>query len=125
MNIALWTVTVLLAVAFVASGVVKLALPRARLAAHGMEWTDDFSARTIHFIGVLEILAGLGLILPALFGIATFLVPLAAAGLVLLMAGGFVTHVRRHEAQGIAVTLAFLALAAFVAVGRLTFGGIA
>ena len=118
MNIALWTVAVLLAVAFVASGVVKLALPKAKLAAYGMAWTEDFGAGTIHTIGVLEILAGIGLVLPAVFGVAEVLVPLAAAGLAALMLSACATHLRRREAQGIVVTLVFLALAVFVAWGR-------
>jgi hypothetical protein len=56
--------------------------------------------------------------LPAALGIAPVLVPLAAAGLVLLMAGAFIMHVRRHEAQGMVVALALLALAALVVWGR-------
>ncbi len=40
-------------------------------------------------------------------------------GLVLLMGGAIITHLRRHEAQVIVVNLAFLALAAVVAWGRL------
>jgi DoxX-like family len=59
-----------------------------------------------------------GLILPAALDIAPVLVPLAAVGLVLLMVGAIITHVRRHEAQAIVVNLALLALAVLVAWGR-------
>jgi len=69
-------------------------------------------------IGLAEILAAFGLILPATFGIAPVLVPLAAVGLVLLMVGAVITHLRRQEATAIAVNLALLALAALVALGR-------
>jgi uncharacterized membrane protein YphA (DoxX/SURF4 family) len=118
MNIALWIIAVLLGVAFLASGVMKLTRPKEKLAASGMGWVEDFSAGSIRAIGTLEVLAAVGLILPAALDIAPVLVPLAAVGLVLLMAGAFITHVRRREAQGIVVTLVLLALAAFVAWGR-------
>jgi DoxX-like family len=59
-----------------------------------------------------------GLILPAALGIAPVLVPLAAVGLVVLMAGAIITHLRRHQAQPIVVNLALIALAVLVAWGR-------
>jgi uncharacterized membrane protein YphA (DoxX/SURF4 family) len=118
MNIALWIIAGLLAVAFLASGAMKLAQPRQKLAASGMGWAEDFTAGTVKGIGALEVLAALGLILPPALGIAPVLVPLAAAGLVLLMVGAFITHVHRHEAQGMVVSLALLALAALVVWGR-------
>jgi MFS superfamily sulfate permease-like transporter len=62
----------------------------------------------------LEVLAAVGLILPAALGIAPVLVPLAAVGVVLLMVGAAITHGRRHE-KVIVANLAYLALAAFVA----------
>ncbi len=118
MNIALWIVAGLLAVVFLAGGAVKVVLPKERLASAGMGFAEDFSAGAVKAIGVLEILAGVGLVLPALLGVAPVLVPLAAVGLALLMAGAIVTHLRRREAQAIVVNVAFLALAALVAWGR-------
>jgi uncharacterized membrane protein len=117
-NIALWIVAGLLAAAFLASGVQKLAQPRQKLVASGMGWAEDLTVGTIKGIGALEILAAVGLILPAVLGIAPVLVPLAAVGLVLLMVCAFVIHLRRHEAHGMVVTVALLALAALVAWGR-------
>jgi hypothetical protein len=116
-NIALWIIAGLLAVAFLASGATKLIQPKEKLPT-GWGWVEDFSAGTVKAIGILEVLAAVGLILPAALDIAPVLVPLAAVGLVLLMVGAFITHVRRREAQGIVVTLVLLALAAFVAWGR-------
>ena len=60
----------------------------------------------------------MGLILPAALDIAPVLVPLAAVGVVLLMVGAMITHLRRHEVKVIAVNLAYLALAGLVAWGR-------
>jgi uncharacterized membrane protein YphA (DoxX/SURF4 family) len=118
MNIALWIIAGLLAVTILASGAMKLTRPKEKLAAAGMGWVDDFSAGSIKAIGTLEVLAAVGLILPAALDIAPVLVPLAAVGLVLLMVGAIITHLRRHEAQAIVVNLALLALAVLVAWGR-------
>jgi uncharacterized membrane protein YphA (DoxX/SURF4 family) len=118
MNIALWIVAGLLAVAVLASGAMKLTWPKEKLAAFGMGWVEDFSAGAVKAIGTLELLAGVGLILPAALGIAPVVVPLAAVGLVVLMAGAIITHLRRHEAQVIASPMALLALAVLVAWGR-------
>jgi uncharacterized membrane protein YphA (DoxX/SURF4 family) len=118
MNVALWIIAGLLAVAFLAGGVMKLIQPKEKLAASGMGFVEDFSAGTVKAIGALEVLAAVGLILPAALDIAPVLVPLAAVGLVLLMVGAIITHLRRHEAQAIVVNLALLALAVLVAWGR-------
>jgi hypothetical protein len=118
MNIALWIIAGLLAVAFLAGGAIKLIQPKEKLAAAGMGFAEDFSGGAVKAIGTLEVLAGVGLILPAALDIAPVLVPLAAAGLVLLMVGAIITHLRRHEPQAIAANLAVLALAVLVAWGR-------
>ena len=103
MNVALWIITAVLALLFLAAGTMKIAQPKAKLAAAGQGWVDDFSDGAVKRIGALEILAALGLILPALLGIATVLVPTAAAGLFLLMAGAAITHGRRHETPNVAI----------------------
>ncbi|MDZ5447145.1 DoxX family protein [Micromonospora sp. 4G57] len=119
MNIALWIVAGLLAVAFLAGGAIKLALPRRRLAAApGGGWVEDVNAGTVKAIGALEVLAAMGLVLPAMLDIAPVLVPVAAVGLVLLMIGAIITHLHRHEAKPILANVAYLALAVFVAWGR-------
>ena len=83
-----------------------------------MAWVEDFSQETVRPIGTLEVLGAIGLMLPALTGILTWLTPLAAAGLVLLMIGAALTHLRRIEYRNIAVNAVLLILAAFVAYGR-------
>ncbi len=119
MHVALWIVAGLLAVAFLASGATKLVQPKEKLVASGMPALENFSVGAIKAIGALELLAAVGLILPAALGIAPVLVPLAAVGLVLMMVGATITHLRRHEVQAIVVPLALLAMAALVAWGRL------
>ena len=50
-----------------------------------MGWVEDFSPRTVKLIGALELLAAIGLVLPAATGILPWLTPLAALGLVVVM----------------------------------------
>jgi uncharacterized membrane protein YphA (DoxX/SURF4 family) len=118
MNTFLWTVAGLLAFVFLAAGTMKLAQPKAKLAATGQGWVEDFSAGTVKGIGLLEVLAAIGLILPAALDIAPVFVPLAATGLGLMMVGAVITHARRREFPNIAVNTVMLALAAVVAWGR-------
>jgi len=117
MNIALWVITALLAGAFLAAGVMKVAQPKSALADKGMGWVEDFSPGQVKAIGTLEIIGALGVLLLA--GIAPAVVPFAALGLGLIMVGAIVTHVRRGEYANVAVNAALLALAAVVVWGRL------
>jgi uncharacterized membrane protein YphA (DoxX/SURF4 family) len=120
MNLTLWIVASLLAVAYLASGVGKLIVPKEKIAAMtpSARWVEDFSAGTVKAIGALEVLAAIGLILPAALGIVPVLAPLAATGLALIMTGAVVTRLRRHETKPMVADLVYLALAVVVAWGR-------
>jgi uncharacterized membrane protein len=117
-NIALWIVQGLLALVFGASGVVKATRDRKRLFDDGITWVEDFPAPAVRAIGVLEILADVGLVLPAVTGIAPVLTPLAAVGIALLMAGAAVVHARRGEIAFLGVIAVLFLAAAFIAWGR-------
>jgi uncharacterized membrane protein len=119
MDRTLWIVAGLLAAVYLFSGAVKLILPKEKLAtvpAGG--WVNDFSAGAVRAIGALEILGAVGLVLPAVTGIAPVLTPLAALGLAVLMGGAVITRLRRHEPKPLLADMVYLALAAFVAWGR-------
>ena len=118
MNVVLWVIAVLLGVAFIGAGAMKALRPKDQLAASGMGWTDDYSAGAVKAIGVLEILAGIGLILPAAVDILPVLVPLAALGLAIIMAGAAVVHARRKEYPVIGANVLIFLLAAVVVWGR-------
>jgi hypothetical protein len=119
MNVVLWIAAAVLAVAFIGAGAMKLSQPKTALAARGMGWVDHASAGQVKAIGALEVVGGIGLVLPALVGVgAHLLVPLAATGLALVMVGAVATHVRLNEAKASAPALVLLLLSAFVAVGR-------
>lgn len=117
MNVLLWILQVLLAALFGLAGITKLIRSKEQLADQ-MAWVDDFSRPVVRFIGTAEVLAALGLLVPALTGIAVFLTPLAATGLIFLMLGAVGTHLRRKEFANVATSVVLLALAATVAWGR-------
>jgi uncharacterized membrane protein YphA (DoxX/SURF4 family) len=117
-NVVLWIIAGLLALAFLAAGAMKLIQPKEKLIASGMGWAADVSDGTVKLIGAAEVLAAVGLILPEALDIAPILTPLAAVGLVVIMIGAIVVHVRRKEAPMAAINLVLLILAAVVAGGR-------
>jgi uncharacterized membrane protein YphA (DoxX/SURF4 family) len=117
MNVVLWIIAGVLAAAFLGAGLAKLTQPKEKLHQR-MAWVEDFSPGTIKMIGALEILAAIGLILPAALDIVPVLVPLAATGLVAIMIGAALTHARGKEYPMIAVNSVLLILAAIVAWGR-------
>jgi hypothetical protein len=118
MNVLLWVIASLLAVIFVAAGVMKMVQPKEKLAASGLGWTDGFSASNVKLIGLVDALAGLGLVLPAITSIAPILVPIAATGIVLIMIGAAIVHGRRGETPMVIGNVVLLVLAAVVAWGR-------
>jgi hypothetical protein len=127
MSAALWAVAGLLAAVFLFAGSNKLFLPRKRLArAPGGGWVLEFSPGFVKDLGALEILGAVGLILPALVGIAPVLVPFAAVGLGLVMVGAAVVEYRRGEYLHVVLNVTYLVLIVFVAWGRFgpeSFGG--
>ena len=114
LHYTLWTFQVLLALLFLFAGIMKLVTPAEKLAAQA----PQFSVNFMRFIGVVETLGGLGMVLPGLLKIKTGLTPLAAAGLVIVMIGAVVVAYQTMGVKGIAVPLVTGLLAAFVAYGR-------
>ena len=118
MNIALWIAAGLLAVAFLAAGLMKITGKREQMIER-MPWVADFSQGQVKAIGAVEVLGAIGLILPALTGIAPVLVPLAATGLAITMVLAAVMHLRRGDGVASVVpNIVLFALAVFVAWGR-------
>jgi uncharacterized membrane protein YphA (DoxX/SURF4 family) len=117
-DLALWIIAIVLAVVFIASGLMKEFVPKDKLVTSGQGWAQDVSPTNIRLIGLVEILGAVGLVLPAALHIAPILVPLAAVGLALVMVGAVVVHARRHESMNVAVNVVLIALAVFVVWGR-------
>lgn len=119
MNLALWIGAGLLAAVALAGGTIKVLVPQQKLAATpGGQWTEDVSAGVVKILGALEILAAVGLIVPAMVGIAPVLVPVTALCWALLMIGAMITHGRRGEGRFAVLNLIYLMLAVFIMWGR-------
>jgi uncharacterized membrane protein YphA (DoxX/SURF4 family) len=117
MNIALWVLQILLALAFGMAGIMKVSQPIDKLETR-MGWVKSVGPRGVRLIGSLEVLGAIGLILPAITGILPWLTPLAAACLALTMIGAMIVHGRRGEYSQIGVNVVLLLLTLLVAYGR-------
>ena len=113
MNRALWVVQVLLGLLFIWAGGMKLVMPIEQMQGGPV----DFPGWFLRFIGVAELLGGIGLILPSLLRIKPGLTPLAALGLVIIMIGATVTGLMMGPMFAL-IPLVVGVLAAFVAYGR-------
>jgi hypothetical protein len=111
-NAALWTVQVVLALLFLFAGVMKLITPLAAL-----EQQSGMSGLFVKLIGLAEALGAIGLIAPGLAKIGRALTPLAAAGLLIIMAGAVVLAAQGGLAAAV-VPFVVGALCAFVGYGR-------
>ncbi len=120
MNIALWIVQILLALAFALSGFGKVSQPVEKLRER-MNWAKHVAPGVIRLIGSLEILGALGLILPKATGYLPWLTPVAAVGLVLTMIGAILTHFRLQEAKAVGVPVVLMLLSLFIALGYFVF----
>jgi hypothetical protein len=118
MNVVLWIGQVVMGLAFLFVGGNKIFRQERSRAIKGMEWMAAVPARLITFIGVCEVLGGLGLVLPAATGILPWLTPLAAGLLTLVMALAAGFHARRREPNNLSANLVLGVLTALIALGR-------
>jgi uncharacterized membrane protein YphA (DoxX/SURF4 family) len=115
MLIALWIVNGILALCFLASGLMKLIRRKEKLSGAGTTWDEDFAQPVVKLIGLAEVLGAIGLVLPLLTGIAPILTPIAAVGLAVIMLGATITHIRRKENPAVTGVLGLLAIGSAVA----------
>jgi len=123
MNTLLWILQGLLAFMMLAPGAMKLTNSNPELIKKGngrMDWAEDVSPTAMKFIGLVEVLAAFGLILPQLLNIQPILTPIAAIGVILTMLGALALHIKRgDEPKSLGINMMILLIAAFVAYGRL------
>jgi putative oxidoreductase len=117
MKMTLWIAQGVLALAFLAAGAMRLAMPIADLH-DALAWTADVPSVLVRLIGLAEVLGALGLVLPAATRVRPRLTALAAAALALDMAVATLFHLVRGEASAVPATLILGAGLAFVAWGR-------
>jgi hypothetical protein len=113
MNIILWITQGLLSATFIWSGFMKISKPE-DLPFAWVKGNPDLVLIT----GILDILGGLGIVLPALLRIYPKLTNFAAYGIIVLMAVASVFHISRGESKDIGFNIFMALLAVFVAWGR-------
>jgi uncharacterized membrane protein YphA (DoxX/SURF4 family) len=114
MNIVLWVLQVLLALAFLAHGLLLLFPP----AAIATQMLASLPRGFWLFLGVAEVLAAVGLTLPGLTRVQPWLVPAAAAGIMFVMVSATIYHVSRGEVSSAITTIVLLVMATYVAYMR-------
>jgi hypothetical protein len=117
MHYALWAAQVFLAVSFAAAGLMKVALPIGEVREY-LQWARDLPEPLIRFIGICELAAVIGLLIPGWTHTWTGLIPLSALGLVALMLCAIGFHLSHREPGLIGAPIVLLSLSAFVAWGR-------
>ena len=118
MNKALWVIQVLVGLLFTFAGGSKLVMGADQLQQMQAGQAVTFSLGFLRFIGVCELLGGLGLILPGLLRIRPGLTPLAAAGLIVIMIGATVVTLKNGMAGAAAIPAVVGLLCAFIAYAR-------
>ncbi len=118
-TIGLWAAQILLALAFGAAGFMKLMTPPAALVSMVGQWAATAPAWLVLFIGAVEVLGAIGMILPAATRIMPLLTPVAAVGFALIQVLGIGVHAFSGEtAKTLPINLLLLALSLLVAWGR-------
>jgi DoxX-like family len=117
LHVALWLVQALLALTFVGTAFWKLLTPISKLAAL-IPWAGEVPAPFLYFTAVVDLLGGLGLVLPGTTRIQPGLTWLAALGCALLQACAIVFHLSRGEAANTPFNFLLVALSLFVFWGR-------
>lgn len=117
MNIALWVLQVLLGLMFLMAGATKT-FQSVDALIEALPWVSSTPLGLVRFIGVSELLGGIGLLLPSLLRIKPFLTVWAAIGIAAIMILAAVFHGSRGEFSGIIANLVFMGMALFVAWGR-------
>lgn len=111
MNVVLWVLQIVLAAVFLQHGLLFLNPPPDIAVLMDASLPRWFQL----FLGVAEVMAAVGLILPGLLRIQPHLVAWAADGIVVVLLSATVWHLVRAEYSSGVITLVLLAMAAFVA----------
>jgi uncharacterized membrane protein YphA (DoxX/SURF4 family) len=117
METLLWIIQIALALLFAAAGLLKLTKPRQALAPK-MRWVENSTDARVKAIGALEVMAAIGLVLPAATGVLPPLTALAAVGVVFLMLGAIKANRDHDERDRVPLNVVLAAIALFVALER-------
>jgi uncharacterized membrane protein YphA (DoxX/SURF4 family) len=118
-TLALWAGQILLAAIYAMAGFLKVSQPVEALAAMGMTYAVDFPAELTRFVGSVELLGAVGILVPAALRILPILTILAALGFCLIQVLAMGMHTLRGEITVLPINVVLFALSAFVLWGRL------
>lgn len=116
LNIILWVFQVILGLMFIFAGFMKASTPVAELQSQ-MAWVEDVKDY-IAIIGVLELLGGIGLILPSALRIKPLLTVYAAYGIILTMICAAILHINRGEFPDMVTNIVIILIMVFIVWGR-------
>ena len=117
LNIVLWAAQVLLGLGFLMAGLTKSTQSIAELA-KSAPYITQFPQLLVRFIGISELLGGIGLLLPSILRIKPSLTPLAALGLMVIMVLATIFHLVKQEFGVLPIPVLMGALAFFIYWGR-------
>lgn len=117
LNVVLWISQIILALMFLMAGVMKSTQPIEELGKN-LPWVNEVPLELVRFIGISELLGGIGLIIPSVIRFKPQLTPLAAFGLFIIMVLAFVYHLLNGENSALIFNTILGAIALFIAWGR-------
>jgi len=113
MNAVILVLQIGLCCLFLYFGLLKMFMPIEKIK-EKVSWAEDYSPSRLKFFGLLEVLGGLGLVVPYQLDIIPILTPVAATGLAMVMAGAAMVHLRRDEIKMILLNIFIIFLLAGV-----------
>ena len=116
MNILAWILQIILGLLFLSAGFMKTF--KTQQFQEKMDWAKKSSTSYIKFIGIAEILGGIGLILPWAIDMLPILTPIAAVGLAIIMFLAGILHAKLKENSAIVNNAVFLILLVVIAITR-------
>jgi len=116
-TLMLWLVQIILSVCFIYGAAMKLFLTVEKLSAM-WPWTAEVTKLLVKSTGILDLLAGIAILVPTLFRVSSKIVPLTAIGIIVLMFSASIFHICRGESSQIGINIFMAILACFVFWGR-------
>lgn len=116
-NWTLWVSQIVIAVMFIMPSFMKMLQPIAELSAM-LPWTAQVDETTVRLLGFIDLLGGVGIILPSILRIMPKISVWAAFGNILLMLSAIVFHISRGESSVIGFNIFLIAMLLFIAWGR-------
>lgn len=116
LNLIIWGVQSLIAITMLWASGMKLFQPTEKLALM-WPWVANHAV-LVKFTGIVDLLGGIGIILPTILRIRPKVTVITALAIVVLMFCATIFHISRGEASSIAINVVFALMAGFVAWGR-------